>query len=1285
MSPFIPFQPQYLIRPGIYHGLTHFEQTTGDNHNPMHQVQPLTSSQTHETSLIQQCNISQPSASLDACSEELKDQTEIPIEIPKINPDLYLETEIKKEEGSSLERAVQGHFKPYSDHEHFLVLMRGSFYCLNCRQKWLHSHTLDFIKHIWLYHLHEDYSLASSNAKFSLDSDELQSILRILQERTSDLELSNRISNYICKQEKISNDCVNPELPADQKSRPMCHQTQITNNEKDNSRACLQDMEINIDPTAQGLSSPVLKGKKDLQTISSNFGAVEKEKENESTVLESFSAGFHKPNTPTPNSNCLDFYHAGKIGPAQDILPDKAQESGVSPSEKAGQCLSEESDLQKSEDLATCEDYSRQNAHNQLNSKGNAQQNYRHLLSSFYQCGFFDCVFSSHLPVDLLIHNENDHPLESEIPCVYCGKIHKTVSGLLEHLDSHVGQNGLKVMHSCSLVCDSKAVCVVDHRNRKKIFDLLKTVAEKKKVTLQGQVDVIQYRCNSCCSDFLSLEDLRLHLNKSMLKVVACKYCRGQFLDTESWHEHMSKDHQCEVRQYRINEKLLCKDRKQNASTYQTLLSQRKAFRTRLHQPQSEKCDTKQSGNHFAENKDCTNHFAENKDTVMTIEREELSVPIYFKCSMCPLEKFSSYFLAKKHKTTHSDNGATIRRFSNSHFDPSKQYKCNYCAYVCTGTKSHMLRHLRSDHKFFVCGHCGNDYANIRFLRNHLKYGHPGEDVNIVERYPRLRNAFNILAVIKFDAEIIGEKTERGELNKKQVCSRKRHCETEMTDQFSVKRKLYGYDNVGAASDFHDDEVTLTPESEMDVRVDKQCDHISSNNSDADSDFASDVPNDLQEVQNRVRIVKITRVRSLCSPGSNKPLEIRVAPYIFKLFGDAGDQIYGESSKISTPKCHMTANKLVENFSSELKGQRLKVSATHGGRPTVEKQISKEDSPPDDKAMKTSDFPFQCNNCKVCMKSIQYVLDHSRWLHPSDQNNILVYDRRSHVTFTKDGLVKGSRMDADLPKQRHLCKICSFCSTSRIDVCDHAKTKHSDKDGDKCVLTLHGLETSPSKSEGDFESKASSSGIPLPSVVVSEELQRKEKNGLDLVKRRLEDLTPQKPAPPTSLKFRCHLCPEKLCNEFYFKLHLARHEGFTCTSVLSSLKGLLLCSVCGYIAGSNNDLAQHTDKHLTERRYACSLCDTDGHKKTSVQIHIRKYHNGAQGAQVIDREARGFVEVRPKIVDIDPSLKVMDIFKIPMRHLNKRLRQSGVKSLLIDSSADINFTNYKHFFNINYI
>ena len=1055
-------------------GSTNSELATDGHHIVMHQ---------------EQTNSSNGISSMEQYSPALKHPADFLSEIPKIKAEVIFEPLIKTEEKSLAMSGMKGKFKPFSDVDNFLVLMKGNFFCLNCQQQWRHTGLLDFIKHIWLFHLHEDNSLGVSNAKFTLDSEELQSILKTLQERTNDLELSSKISHYIiCKQEE--NGFNDPEfaIPTDA-SHPPKSPSNLTGT--GNSRTYLKDVKVNIESHSKLHCSSVTNNKEDSPIFSDKLNEKEKENESSPRAMKSSYAAFHSTNTTTAISNCQDFYSPEKIGSIQDVssgLKSKAcKGSDMSSSRNLVEISCKEPNLEKSEDLRSV-DSKCGNTQNKMHFRGNSSE-YKHQLSSFYQCGFFDCVFSSHLPVDLLIHNENTHPMENEIPCVYCGKLHKTASGLLDHLNSHVGQN---VIHSCSLIYNSKAEFIVDHRKRDKIFHLLKTVSERKKVDFQWEENGIQYRCNSCCSDFSSLDHLRLHLNKSVLKVVACKYCRGQFLDTESWHEHMSRDHQCEVKRYNINEKLLCMDRKLNAVTYKTLFSQRKAFRTRLYQQKSDKCDTdltEQSENQIVENK---------KPTTFN-EMEELSMPIYFKCSKCPTEKFSSYLSAKKHKKTHSDNEAVIRRYANYKFDPSKQYKCNYCDYICAGNKTQMLRHLRSSHKYFVCGHCGHDYAILQFLENHLKYSHQGEDKKIKERYPFLRTAFKILdsgysnaktTIAETGAQIVED---HENYSKEQSCSRKRHSRTELTGQFNMKRKFY--ENVSASHRSHDEEVGSGSVSTVDVSQEHeplshgsgtQLSETQQNNSICSTrnpmrdsvkwcDFTGDVSSsepfrsecsyqlelDVSVTESAVlnsnkntsariarkplenekseHILKETRVRSLNSPSSNEPMKICVAPYIEKL-KDPSIEISTGSFVLPIQKYHVEANKDSNGESCEsqinLFGTHVVPVTTHCSSLNMEKRapVAEEESTVINKGMNASDFPFQCNSCKVYMKSIEYILDHIRWLHSNDQNNILVYDRRSRIAFTKDGLVKGSgniKVDAEFLKQKYLCTVCNFRGTYR--------------------------------------------------------------------------------------------------------------------------------------------------------------------------------------------------------------------------------------------------------------
>ncbi|GFR91725.1 RE1-silencing transcription factor [Elysia marginata] len=1173
--------------------------------------------------------------------------------------------ETNGEENTSPKKLTQGVFQPFTEESSFFLLMRGTFYCLHCKQKW--HETIDFIKHIWLYHLCEDNSLPTRTAKFSLHSEVLQSILKTLHERTIDIELSKKLSQFIsntggeepkdliCNTEYSPQSC--HQANCDEKLPLIDSLQQHSKSNHTDVRTCLTDVNINID----NLTNP--------RTHNSSTRTCNEESANgDNHKVKSF-----------------------------DI---------------------------KEKSTVDCK--------------------------TFYQCGFFDCVFSSHLPVDLLIHNENAHPMKTDIPCVYCGKMNKTASGLLEHLDSHVGQNGLKAMHTCSLMHSSKASFIVENRNIKKIFNILRKAADRKKEVGSDQDNCLQYRCNLCCSDFPTLEDLRIHLNRSLLKVVACKYCRGHFLDSESWHRHMLKDHPNEVKQYRINEKLLCKDRKLNSSTYEKLFTQRKEFRSTLHKQQTlvssslKASGVEESQNTFIKNEEHTNSekivFEKSAETnaresFVTPELQnelncrmkvenlnshlsapesqeedfslpgELSVPIYFKCSMCPSEKFSSYFTAKRHKEIHSGTKASIRRFSSLNFDISKKYKCTYCSYTCAGDKNVMLKHIRSSHKYFVCGYCGDDYTVIRYLKNHQKFQHRGQEIKFEERYPRLRTAFRLH--VENNCDIKSEVKEDNDHSTSQnACSRKRHHEAEEKDQPGCKQKFFdpagtlysAVDNASACGILKGPHLAKQIEFTQ-VEREEQQDKEDPLNIGPREHVKIPPETEMKQVS-----VKETKIRCLSSVSFKKPKEILIALELLPMYEKYASHTVSDNGTANTSPEISSKSKAWTSKPTKVNEQEGKATQPHAHlipatcsdtdstrmSNEFEKSANVKKTQDTSNGMSISDFPFQCYTCKVCMKSIEYVLDHIRWLHSSDQNGALVFDRRSQVAFTKDGLVKERQLTLEFQEQNHLCTACSFRGFSRNDVVAHVKLAHPSKDSERCVISMRS--TSDDKSElvllpGFCDNPLPTSARSLP---VNQHQQTQEATSTNGLFSKDSLISKQASSNSNSLRYSCHLCPEVLRNEFYFKLHLARHEGFTCTSVLSSIPGLLLCSVCGYIAKSNNDLAHHTGKHLTQRRYACSHCDADDHKKTSIQKHITKCHNGIEDVYVIDREARSSEGVRPKIVDIDPSLKVEDIFKIPSRHLNKRLRQAGVKNLLVDSlSEEVGETffssSYSQFFNVKYI
>ena len=112
----------------------------------------------------------------------------------------------------------------------------------------------------------------------------------------------------------------------------------------------------------------------------------------------------------------------------------------------------------------------------------------------------------------------------------------------------------------------------------------------------------------------------------------------------------------------------------------------------------------------------------------------------------------------------------------------------------------------------------------------------------------------------------------------------------------------------------------------------------------------------------------------------------------------------------------------------------------------------------------------------------------------------------------------------------------------------------------------------------------------------------------------------------------------------------------------------MICPNCGYIAHSRNDLAQHTAKHLDDRRYMCMVCkDYDDHSRKGVHTHIKRSHLLEQlknpcdvNSLVLDREAlkKTVTTKRPKIVSFDVNVNVVNIQEHP-KHLNELLLQNG--------------------------
>ncbi|XP_059139722.1 uncharacterized protein LOC131927846 isoform X2 [Physella acuta] len=284
----------------------------------------------------------------------------------------------------------------------------------------------------------------------------------------------------------------------------------------------------------------------------------------------------------------------------------------------------------------------------------------------------------------------------------------------------------------------------------------------------------------------------------------------------------------------------------------------------------------------------------------------------------------------------------------------------------------------------------------------------------------------------------------------------------------------------------------------------------------------------------------------------------------------------------------------------------------------------------------TSSFPFKCWMCiGVYMKSVKDMEDHFKWIHQKEQAKFI--DRRCGLLFSCDGELQGGDNDSLLFSETHLCKYCPLRSGSRSDVEAHIRIEHP-----LCSLVVISLKN-PALRLVNTDSAETSENVAVKVAAAAKSI----------------------------LSFYdCNICGEVLNSEFFFRLHLAKHECFKHLTVLNSTDGLLVCPTCAYIASSNSDMAQHTGTHLDERRYKCSHCNTDSHQRCGINAHIKKCHPGDDKVTVIDRNKQiNFLRLKPTLVNLDPKVKLVNPFRQHPNYLMNLLVENGIK--VLDVSVDI--------------
>lgn len=81
----------------------------------------------------------------------------------------------------------------------------------------------------------------------------------------------------------------------------------------------------------------------------------------------------------------------------------------------------------------------------------------------------------------------------------------------------------------------------------------------------------------------------------------------------------------------------------------------------------------------------------------------------------------------------------------------------------------------------------------------------------------------------------------------------------------------------------------------------------------------------------------------------------------------------------------------------------------------------------------------------------------------------------------------------------------------------------------------------------------------------------------------------------------CKVCGQKFKRQKALRIHMISRHG----------DNRFICSVCGYKAQRKQHFEDHMNIHTGSRPYRCSICDQDFKQKGSLNIHIRKAHEGS--------------------------------------------------------------------------
>ncbi|CAL1546395.1 unnamed protein product [Lymnaea stagnalis] len=664
-----------------------------------------------------------------------------------------------------------------------------------------------------------------------------------------------------------------------------------------------------------------------------------------------------------------------------------------------------------------------------------------------------------------------------------------------------------------------------------------------------------------------------------------------------------------------------------------------------------------------------SNSLPNNPHTTEVISLDVISDE-YLNVNISSIENKTS----EERKTTHFKTGlkAGIKRKT------VLKYSCIHdgCSFVSRWHKPSMCNHVRNKHPYCSCGYCGAIYFFRNHLINHLRFAHRGMEPNINDDVP-LEKLFE---VIEPQEEKIGSNDKygkdpvnindfdnvNGEIKNKEANTIIEKYIEHSIDFYEKDLKIpknSNYTNLKYVADNEKHSAGPNNHSKNKKSQPLSCADMSLKDSSSEKNLKkSSLESSDTLIKQRKRKIADEKLSHISATKKNKPSKhtykssnkpCKTSKTSIELLGTKQiscehslDVIAGskDSPKTSGKMIDMLSETLpqvyarVKNYQTSPVCRKKNVIQTFKNNHLVDKSETPKE------IMSIEDYPFQCDVCKSCIKSLNDVEEHFKVLHSGE--NETFFDRETSSTYAITGELLNSKSGVK-SNPTNLCTYCSFRKETRSDVEEHIRHVHPQNDVNVFLLGVTSLPQATSIRESHTNS--TTDNLSTTSKVV-------------------------KGTSPSSLVYNCNKCGDQLGSEFLFRFHLAQHGGFKHTNVLTTT-GLLVCPICGYFASSHHDLGQHTGTHLNERRYKCSLCDFDGHNKPSINYHLSTAHCGVEGIEIIDRNKRSKMHLQPTLVNMQPQVQLKNALHYA-DYLSELLIKNDIKN--IELTSDICAHIFKH-------